>query len=92
MDCAILYMKSTRKTGLLSLLAFKKHYVGWPFSETERTVITFRMIFTFFAVFCLFPVTPIQVKPLTTKVTSFLSLKQSPRTKPLSPDKTLADP
>ena len=33
-----------------------------------------------------------QVKPLTTKVTSFLSLKQSSRTKPLSPDKTLADP
>ena len=32
------------------------------------------------------------VKPLTTKVASFLSLKQSSRTKPLSPDKTLADP
>ena len=33
-----------------------------------------------------------RVKPLTTKVASFLSLKQSSRTKPLSPDKTLADP
>ena len=32
------------------------------------------------------------VKPLTTKVASFLSLKQSSRTKPLSPDKTLAGP
>ena len=32
------------------------------------------------------------VKPLTTQVMSFLSLKQSPRTKPLSPDKTLVDP
>ena len=36
--------------------------------------------------------TYVRVKPLTTKVASFLSLKQLSRTKPLSPDKTLAGP